>query len=87
MTWKSGFIYEGQWISNKPEGTGVGRYVTGEVYEGSYRDGLKSGPGKQTNSDGSQMWGVWSGNYPHGKIRHVELDGTIFEGNYCYGFR
>jgi len=76
--WKSGSVYEGDFINNKRHGHGTyiygeGTEWRGDKYIGEYKDGKKNGHGTYTFSDGDKYIGEFKDNKKHGL-------GTYFYG-------
>ena len=60
-----GESYEGEFYLDEFHGKGLYRYKNGEVYEGDWAAGKRSGFGKLTGPDGKVKYqGEWSNNYP-----------------------
>ena len=61
----NGETYEGEFYLDAFHGKGVYRYKNGEVYDGDWAAGKRSGFGKLTGSDGKVKYqGEWSNNFP-----------------------
>ena len=61
----NGESYEGEFYLDEFHGKGIYRYKNGEVYEGDWAAGKRSGFGKLTGPDGKVKYqGEWSNNYP-----------------------
>ena len=60
-----GESYEGEFYLDEFHGKGLYRYKNGEVYEGDWAAGKRSGFGKLTGPDGKVKYqGEWNNNYP-----------------------
>ena len=46
MTWTDGTVYEGDFNAGKMDGIGRKTFVSGDKYEGEFRDDLRHGEGK-----------------------------------------
>ena len=75
--WANGDKYKGPWKRNQMHGKGVFTWAParlgdkGDVYEGDFRHGIRSGRGKWT----SAMYGVYSGQFRNGLPHGVHVDG------------
>jgi hypothetical protein len=56
----TGNVYTGQWRNGVREGHGVMKYTNGDVFEGSFEDDQKHGPGKYVPHKGVSLEGVWA---------------------------
>ena len=63
ITYPNGDKYEGDIVSNIPQGKGKMKYKTGDVYEGDFSNGVPHGKGIKKFKDG----GVINGNFVNGK--------------------
>lgn len=43
-----GAIYDGEWKNNYQNGKGIHKYENGDVYDGNFLEGQKSGYGEYT---------------------------------------
>jgi serine/threonine protein kinase len=77
-------VYTGAWAKGKPNGSGVLASNTW-TYEGSFADGLYSGKGKITWSDGSWYEGDWQDGTRNGTGTHTWSDGTVYVGSWKDG--
>ena len=58
--YKNGITYEGGFSNSRFNGRGTMTYPqSGEVFEGSFVDWKKSGPGKVTKKNGEVVHGIW----------------------------
>lgn len=61
----NGESYDGEFYLDVFHGKGIYRYKNGEVYEGDWAAGKRSGTGKLSGPDGKLKYqGEWSNNYP-----------------------
>ena len=58
------------------------KYPDGATYIGQYRDGLRSGRGKEITKDGSVYEGFWELDLRNGFGRLIHQDGDIYEGDW-----
>jgi len=70
-----------------PEGNGILRVDTGDVYEGEWKNGKRSGQGVYTWYDGDLYTGPWSDGKRHGHGVFVFSDGRLYDGEYNMGQR
>ena len=54
---RTGVIFEGEWLNNRPHGFGKNFYPSGGIYEGSFTDGLPNGYGRFINANGDYYQG------------------------------
>lgn len=60
--------YKGNWKNGLPDGEGVYHWKNGNIYEGFYSEGKKTGKGKYTFNNGKCFYeGLWSNGKPNGK--------------------
>ena len=60
-----GESYDGEFLMDAFHGKGTFHYKNGEIYEGSWEKGLRSGTGTLTGPDGKVKYqGEWLNNYP-----------------------
>lgn len=57
-------------------------YGTGDVYEGSWRDGKRNGVGTLSRRNGDRYKGDWEDDRRHGLGREAFGNGDKYEGNY-----
>ncbi|MEQ1642280.1 MAG: hypothetical protein ABL959_02415 [Pyrinomonadaceae bacterium] len=57
MVYRTGDIYEGDFVDGKRVGQGTYTYKNGQLYVGQFSDGVRNGKGKFTFSDGSTYEG------------------------------
>jgi hypothetical protein len=72
--------YNGDWVDDIMEGSGVYRFTTGDVYEGHLHHGEISGQGKMTYVDGSTFEGKWHYGRWSGRGVAVDAHGIQTEG-------
>ena len=79
-TGKDSDCYDGEWKRDKMDGFGRYAYsISGDVYEGQWREGKFHGKGRYTSADGS----VHEGEYEAGeRVVPVALEGA---GGSCFG--
>ncbi len=71
---------------NCKNGTGTMQYQTG-IYVGSWENGLRSGQGKYTWTNGDVYKGTWQNDNRHGYGEYLWHDGSKYKGNYSVGIR
>ena len=66
-----------------------GKYIwaDGDVYEGGYIDGIKTGKGKYTWPNGNVYEGDWIDDARTGKGKFIWADGDVYEGDFVDGNR
>lgn len=82
--WKDdGDSYEGRFHGSRPHGLGVYKFASrGESYVGYMENGIMSGEGTYTYSDGSIYEGQWQAGKQHGQGRLTYKDGTAYQGQF-----
>lgn len=66
IKFKSGFIYEGDWLGNMRDGYGVQIWPDGAKYEGDWKLNRAHGKGKFQHVDGDVYEGDWFEDKAHG---------------------
>lgn len=77
IVWK----YVGYFKNGKQEGKGKLTFVSGNVYEGDFKDGLKHGKGVFIGK-GKKYEGEYVEGKKHGYGEYTDTDGSIYKGNY-----
>jgi len=78
--------YDGEFINGVPNGLGKIIYKDGEIYNGEFKDGLKSGRGKMTWPGETGMYeGMWANDTFHGIGKRVYDGGTVYQGGFVNG--
>ena len=72
---------------NQPEGHGILRVDSGDVYEGEWEKGERHGQGVYTWYDGDLYTGPWFEGRRHGHGVFVFSDGRLYDGQYKLGDR
>ncbi|XP_059416787.1 alsin-like isoform X1 [Carassius carassius] len=78
-------IYEGRWVSGKPNGRGVVKWPDGRIYTGTFKNGLEDGfgdyvvPSKNLSSC-DHYQGQWKDGKMHGFGTFRYASGEIYEG-------
>eukprot|EP00419_Tripos_fusus_P021803 CAMPEP_0172712730 /NCGR_PEP_ID=MMETSP1074-20121228/61272_1 /TAXON_ID=2916 /ORGANISM="Ceratium fusus, Strain PA161109" /LENGTH=365 /DNA_ID=CAMNT_0013536703 /DNA_START=125 /DNA_END=1223 /DNA_ORIENTATION=+ len=82
-TFKTGSVYDGQWLGNRRHGMGKQRWEDGATYEGQWNDNKAEGNGRFQHSCGGTYVGQWRSNMAHGKgvYYHTE-DLTSYHGEW-----
>eukprot|EP00546_Thalassionema_frauenfeldii_P020876 CAMPEP_0178903642 /NCGR_PEP_ID=MMETSP0786-20121207/5266_1 /TAXON_ID=186022 /ORGANISM="Thalassionema frauenfeldii, Strain CCMP 1798" /LENGTH=853 /DNA_ID=CAMNT_0020575027 /DNA_START=141 /DNA_END=2702 /DNA_ORIENTATION=- len=74
-------------MQNLPQGHGILRVDTGDVYEGEWENGQRHGQGVYTWYDGDLYTGPWREGKRHGHGVFVFSDGRLYDGEYNMGQR
>ncbi len=75
-----------EWCNDRVNGTGVLMRENGDVYEGEFKDGLRSGFGTLIcGRDKSKFVGNWSNDRRHGRGRIEFANGSAIEGVWKIG--
>tara|TARA_X000000950_G_C13705524_1_gene573948 strand:- start:22 stop:642 length:621 start_codon:yes stop_codon:yes gene_type:complete len=89
-TFPNGTVYFGEYIEDvlsdgrvgwKPDGNGREVFEDGCVFSGSYKEGLREGPGKIDWTDKRSFMGTFVNDRPSGAISFVNPGGTTY--NVC----
>lgn len=87
ITFDNGYVYEGELKHNIFEGKG--KYYNSKnpniCYYGDWKQGLKSGIGREMFEDGSVYEGEFSNGKQNGKGKLILSDGKIFIGDFVNG--
>ena len=88
MVFKDGDRYIGEWKDGKQHGPGELQSASGNVYKGSFHEGLRQGHGKQVFGVGGSMFeGEWRAGDPHGTGSMVHMLKGEFSGRYVGDYR
>ncbi len=82
-TWSDGTIYDGEWKSNKINGTGSLIYGNGDKYIGKFVDGKKNGKGIYTWSNGEVYNGEWVNDKLTGSGTYTFKNGDVYNGEWA----
>ena len=75
--------YEGKFSNNQRNGFGVYANVKKNYkYIGNYKNGFRNGQGTLTDSDGTELAGVWKDNKFNGQGTHIWPDGVKYVGEF-----
>lgn len=99
MVTSGSLSYTGEWLNNMPHGKGVGTYlnerlgcvprvhksVVGGTYDGTWKNGLRSGSGKWKAASGRSFDGEWIEDRPHGKGTMIWPSGDTYVGSFQKG--
>ena len=66
-------------------GKGVYKYVTGDIYEGSYENDIKCGYGVIEFLNGDKYTGEWKNDLFHGKGKYIFHKKVEICGNFMFG--
>lgn len=86
LQYKNGDFYKGE--VNRymlAHGKGVMNYHNGSVYEGEFRNGLRSGAGTYETAEGDKYIGSFRNDIPEGYGRVSYVDGSRYEGEWAHG--
>ncbi|AJF97219.1 Morn repeat protein [Pandoravirus inopinatum] len=73
--------HTGEWKKGRPHGHGTARLESGATYKGGYADGVRSGYGVYTCTDGTTIQGIWEADTLTGyAICTDHVAGTRYEG-------
>ena len=61
---------------------GTLRYTNGGVYEGTFKNGTRSGKGKMTFANGTVHDGEWIGGFLNGKGTSTQASGAVYIGDF-----
>uniref|UniRef100_A0A7S0HKI1 MORN repeat-containing protein 5 n=1 Tax=Hanusia phi TaxID=3032 RepID=A0A7S0HKI1_9CRYP len=84
VTFHDGSVYHGEWCRGQRSGQGKQTYaLTGNRYEGSWKDGRWDGPGRLFLCNGSSYSGEWKAGRRHGKgIEVCSLSVNTYTGDF-----
>lgn len=85
--YKSGDIYEGEFLDGKRHGTGKIVYASGDVYEGEFAQNKRHGTGAVQYTDGRSYTGEWKDGQISGTGKFVYASGATYEGEFLEGLR
>ena len=57
--WKTGDMYDGEWVNDARTGDGVYYYASGDKFVGKFVNGKRHGAGVYTFKNGTVKRGVW----------------------------
>ena len=84
--WKSGMVYEGDWVHGTPNGKGILTWPSGARYEGDFdQNGDRTGQGSMTYSEGDTYQGGFLRGDRHGHGTYRGKSGYTYEGDYVQG--
>ncbi|WP_158211145.1 AHH domain-containing protein [Myroides phaeus] len=76
------YLYEGEWLDNKPSGLGFIMYNDLTAYSGGWYEGKKEGEGHVNFSNGDSYSGQWKNDEFNGEGIYVYSNGDSYEGNW-----
>eukprot|EP00929_Paragymnodinium_shiwhaense_P001348 TRINITY_DN101576_c0_g1_i1.p1 TRINITY_DN101576_c0_g1~~TRINITY_DN101576_c0_g1_i1.p1 ORF type:complete len:377 (+),score=64.47 TRINITY_DN101576_c0_g1_i1:112-1242(+) len=79
---KTGSVYEGQWLGNARDGFGKQMWPDGATFEGEWRDNAANGKGRFKHADGDEYIGEWQNNTAHGSGTYRHRDTTEYVGQF-----
>ena len=74
--------YVGEIFKGLPDGYGIKRYNTGDVYDGQWKENQRSGRGTYTWKNGDKYVGEWADNNRSGRGTYTWKDGEKYEGEW-----
>ena len=79
-----GPVYQGEWMSDLSQRTGVGMQVwqDGSVYEGQWSYNKANGVGRLVHADGDIYEGEWVNDKAHGNGIFRGIDGAVYTGQW-----
>lgn len=75
--WRTGSVYEGQWVDNLRHGKGAFTWPDGERYEGDYASDRRTGQGVYHWKNGQRWEGQWKDDMRHGPGVLYEANGKV----------
>ncbi len=66
-------------------GLGTYQYKSGDIYRGTWKNGLKHGPGTMRYKNGDVFKGVFLNDHKHGRGQYTYANGSVFEGEWFHG--
>lgn len=75
--WRSGSVYEGDWVGGQRHGEGVFQWADGERYEGGYINDKRTGQGTYHWQNGQRWTGQWENDMRHGPGVLYETNGKV----------
>lgn len=71
--------------SDSSETFGTETFDNGDIYKGTFKDGIKHGKGKLTTRNNRSYEGDWENDKPHGFGINTFPNGKIYTGNFYKG--
>lgn len=81
-TFRTGAVYDGEWLGNERSGFGTQTWADGAEYQGEWRQNTASGRGCFKHCDGDVYIGQWRQNMKHGYGVYLHRDGTQYQGEF-----
>ena len=83
VTFSGGDVYEGSLnYALRMDGEGVLRYATGDVYSGTFKDGVISGEGTFAYVNGDKYVGTFTDGKKEGEGVYTWFDGSAYDGHF-----
>eukprot|EP00440_Ansanella_granifera_P025629 gb/GFBE01027831.1/.p1 GENE.gb/GFBE01027831.1/~~gb/GFBE01027831.1/.p1 ORF type:complete len:401 (+),score=63.84 gb/GFBE01027831.1/:1-1203(+) len=79
---KTGAVYDGQWLGNERDGFGKQTWPDGAEYVGEWKHNVVTGIGAFAHSDGDSYVGTWRDNLAHGHGTYIHQNGTVYRGTF-----
>lgn len=83
--WKSGTVYQGEWLDDRMNGQGCFWYYNGDVYVGQVQGNKACGFGVYITNNGSRYEGMWLDDLQEGEGQELWPDGSKYIGSYKRG--
>ena len=74
--------YVGEILKGLPDGYGIKRYNTGDVYDGQWKGNQKSGKGTYTWKNGDKYEGEWLDDKMNGHGTYNYANGNVYDGQW-----
>ena len=82
FTYKSGAIYQGEWLGGFRDGQGKQTWPDGASYEGQWKDNRAYGHGKFIHIDGDVYFGNWVNDKANGEGTYTHVNGAKYNGTW-----
>jgi len=82
FTFKSGAVYEGEWLGGFRHGQGTQLWVDGACYDGQWAENRAHGLGKFTHVDGDVYEGDWANDKANGQGVYQHVNGAKYDGQW-----
>jgi len=83
---KTGAVYEGQWLGGERSGFGLQVWPDGARYEGMWKKNMATGKGEFRHVSGAVYIGQWRHNQAHGSGVYRDADRTTYTGEFMDDF-
>eukprot|EP00427_Karlodinium_veneficum_P046869 CAMPEP_0169239494 /NCGR_PEP_ID=MMETSP1016-20121227/30943_1 /TAXON_ID=342587 /ORGANISM="Karlodinium micrum, Strain CCMP2283" /LENGTH=315 /DNA_ID=CAMNT_0009319435 /DNA_START=51 /DNA_END=999 /DNA_ORIENTATION=- len=79
---RTGAVYNGQWLGRERHGIGLQNWADGASYHGQWEHNTATGTGRFQHNDGDIYIGEWRQNIAHGCGIYQHRDSTKYEGQF-----